>query len=99
IRLELLEDLTPILLREIQVEQDHVRAGRIRVGTFAAKIREGLDAIRRNVEVVLHLSLAQSLAGQAHVTGVVLNQQNFNWPDGSSNAHRALLICNRGWRS
>src|SRR5215218_2853781 len=73
---DLLEHLEPVLLREVEVEQDEVGPRRARVLALVAQERERLLAVRHRRQLDGHVGLAQRLARQAHVAGVVLDQQD-----------------------
>src|SRR6266850_8461186 len=76
VRLDVLQNFAAVLLRQIEVEQDDVRARR--VAPFAAAVQEvhRIDAVLAPVELVVDLAFLQRLARQALVTGVVFHQQD-----------------------
>ena len=76
--LDLAQDLPSILPGQVEVEKDNVGAGRPGVLVLASKEGHRLDPVVHDVKVVADLALAQSLARQAHVAGVVLDEQDFH---------------------
>jgi len=73
--LDLGEHLAPVLARQVEVEQDHVRARGVGVAPLTAQEGQRLHAVGDDAEVIADLALAQRLLGQAHITGVILHQQ------------------------
>src|SRR5947207_1377965 len=76
--LDVLQHLAAVLLRQVEVEQDDVRARRVRVLAAAVEKLHRLDAVLAPVELVVDLAFLQRLARQALVAGVVFHQQDLD---------------------
>src|SRR6266850_1400010 len=80
VALDLLEHFAPVLLRQVEVEQDDVRAHRIGESALAAQELHGFHAVLHPVQVAVDLALLERLPRQALVAGVVLDQQDLDRP-------------------
>src|SRR5687768_3771424 len=78
--LDLLEHLAPVLLRQVEVEQDDVGPRHVLVLALLAQELHRLDPVLDGVQVAVHLAFAQRFLGQAHVARVVLDQQDLDRP-------------------
>src|SRR5205085_5703245 len=76
--LDVLEHLAAVLLRQVEVEQDDVRARRVRVLAAAVEKLHRLDAVLAPVQLVVDLAFLQRLARQALIAGVVFHQQDLD---------------------
>jgi hypothetical protein len=64
---------------EIQIKQDDIRARgglSFPVGAFAMQIRQGFIPITHNAQVVEQTGLLEGALGQAHIPGIIFNQQH-----------------------
>ena len=76
IGLDLLQQLTPVVFGQVQVEQDEV--GPRRVGELAPPVEvvEAFFSVVRDMEPVLELVVLERFSGDELVTRVVLDEQN-----------------------
>ena len=80
--LDLGEHLAAVLLGQVQVEQDQVRARAVaRYVPWRRRKARAVDPVLDDVKRVEDLGLLERLAGQAHVGGAVLDQQDVNGAD------------------
>jgi hypothetical protein len=70
VALDLREHLAPVLLRQVQVEQDDVGARRLGVLALALEEIDRLDAVLRPVQVVVDLAFLECFLGEAVVAGL-----------------------------
>jgi hypothetical protein len=65
--------------RKIEIEQDDIWAGGslgFLVGAFAVQIRQGFVPITHDAQVVGQTSLLEGALRQAHIPGIIFNQQH-----------------------
>ena len=91
VRLDLLQDLPPVVLGQVEVEQDQVDLRRGGVRAAAVQEVQGLFAVPRHVQPVADLVVLERFPGHQLVAGVVLNEQDF---DRFQVTHAVSL---RGW--
>ncbi len=86
VRLDLSKHLAPIHLGHVQIKQDNVRAAHASIFALSAQKRHRLNAVLDRVNFVVHPTLLEGFHGQAHITRVILNQQNLDtlWNIGST---------------
>ena len=64
--------------RQVDVEQDHVRARRPGIRpALVEKIQRRL-AVGHDMQVIAYLGFAEGFTGQFNIAGIVLHQQNFD---------------------
>ena len=75
---DLLQDLAPVVLGQVEVEQDQVDPGSL--GVLAALVEEveRLLAVARHMQPVADLVVLEGLAGHQLVAGVVLDEQDLD---------------------
>ena len=78
--LQLLEHLAAVLAREVEVEQHELRARRGLVDALPAQEGHRLLAVADDVQVGREPAALEHLAGEPHVGGVVLDQQDLDVP-------------------
>ena len=64
---------------EIEIEQDDIRAGGglgFLVGAFVMQIRQGFIPITHDAQVMGQTSLFESALREAHIPGIIFNQQH-----------------------
>src|ERR1051325_8691263 len=76
--LDLLQHFAPVLLRQVEVEQDDVGARHLAVLAAAVQEFHRFDAVLHPVQRVVDLALLQRLARQSLVTRVVLDEQDLD---------------------
>src|SRR5665213_1099213 len=74
------QHLSAVQPGKVEIEQHEVRPRRLAVLRLTPQHGQGLGAVLRHRQVVADMSLAQRLARQPHVAGVVLHQQDLDRP-------------------
>jgi len=74
--LDLGQHLAAVFAWEIEVEEDKVRANRLRVAALPAQEGQRLDAVGGDVELVSDLGLFERLDGQPDIAGVVFDEKD-----------------------
>ena len=86
IGLDLLQQLPPVVLRQVQVEQDQVGPGRVVVGAALVQEVQTLLAVVRDVQVVLDLVVLERFPRDQLVAGIVLDEQDVDRAFGGCHA-------------
>ena len=71
-----LQDFHPVMLRQIQVEQNQTRLIRWRQQSLVAQQRKRLASIRRNPEFVVDPILFENLPDEVNVGWIVLDEKD-----------------------
>src|SRR5712691_10442974 len=86
------QHFAPILSRHVQIEQDEIGARCSTEIGLLTQISHRLDSVVDDVYAVTDLALLQKLHCQAHIAGVVLDEQDFDWLSGSLPVHGYPLL-------
>ena len=72
------EDLAAVHPGHMQVQQNEIGSGGVRVRTFAAQKGHRLDAVFQMRDAVPDPAIAQSIDGQIGVVGIIFDQKDLN---------------------
>src|ERR1700730_11395073 len=76
--LDLLQNLPPILLGQVHIEQDQMRARNTGVLSLASEKSHCLYPVRCDVQVDMHLGVLKRFPRQQDIVSPVFNQENFD---------------------
>ena len=76
--LNLRQDLAAVLFGEVEVEQNQIRTRAISVLALLPQEGHGLHAVGDDVDVIAQLAFLEGFLGQAHVPGVIFDQQKLD---------------------